>query len=130
MKRSERAIQYLGRVWEGNTKAASTERKKRTTLKAYLLQDSEATSREAKLRWGWENGIRVIRLQHDRVVAMVQGDARTEEVANGMAAAATAGIRIQSHTNARNDVGHMTRAESKMKSQIKKKENTFPQEGG
>ena len=54
MQRSERAIQYLGRLWEGKTKGTSTERKKRTTLKSYLLQETEATSREAKLRWGWD----------------------------------------------------------------------------
>ena len=89
MQRSERAIQYLGRLWEGKTKGASIERKKRTTLKSYLLQEAEATSREAKLRWGWENRIRIISLQHDGVVAIVQGNTQTEEVAKGMAAAAS-----------------------------------------
>ena len=60
-------------------------------MKSYMLQEAEAASREAKLRWAAESGVRVISLQHDgRVVAMVKGEERVQAAAEAMACAATA----------------------------------------
>ena len=90
MAESARALQYLERLWADKPKAKNSERARRTTLKSYLLQEAEAASREAKLRWCRENGVRVISLQHDGIVAMVRGSERTQQVADSMAASATA----------------------------------------
>ena len=44
----------------------------RTTLKSYMLQEeAEAASREAKIRWCEQAGVRVVSLQHDGIVAIV-----------------------------------------------------------
>ena len=53
-------------------------------LKSYLLQEAEATSREAKIRWCVANGKKVFGLQHDGIVVQ-SGDDASEETA--MAAA-------------------------------------------
>ena len=37
-------------------------------VKSYLLQEAEAVSREAKIRWAKEKGLRVMNLQHDGLV--------------------------------------------------------------
>ena len=54
------------------------------TWKSYLLQEAEATSREAKIRWCVANGKKVFGLQHDGIVVQ-SGDDASEETA--MAAA-------------------------------------------
>ena len=46
---------------------ASKEGKVDRTLKSYLLQEAEATSREAKIRWCEERGLAVTSLQHDGI---------------------------------------------------------------
>ena len=57
-------------------------------VKSYLLQEAEAISRRAKQRWCRENGITVIHLQHDGVVA--HGATDPGAAARDMSAAATA----------------------------------------
>ena len=95
MQGSTRALQYLERLWQGKT--GRTEKKRRTTLKSYMLQEAEAASREAKLRWCKEEKVRAISLQHDGVVAMVRGAVQQGLAAQGMAQVATAacGYRVQ-----------------------------------
>ena len=85
MQDSRRALQYLQRLGAAAGKTAPTERALRTKLKSYMLQEAEAASREAKLRWAAEEGVRVISLQHDGVVAMVQGEERVQAAAEAMA---------------------------------------------
>ena len=89
MKDSPRALQYLQRLWQGKA-GKQDARSRRVAWKSYMLQEAEAASREAKLRWCQERGVRVVSLQHDGVVAMVSGQEALAEAAEGMARAATA----------------------------------------
>ena len=89
MRDSPRALQYLRRMWQGRV-GKQDERSRRMAWKSYVLQEAEAASREAKLRWCQENGVRVINLQHDGVVAMVSDLQAQERAAQGMAREATA----------------------------------------
>ena len=60
-----------------------------------MLQEAEAASREAKLRWCKEEKVRAISLQHDGIVAMVRGAARCGRAAHDMARVATAACGYQ-----------------------------------
>ena len=63
----------------------------RTTLKSYMLQEeAEAASREAKIRWCEQAGVRVVSLQHDGIVAIVGAGEESDSAAKGMAREATA----------------------------------------
>jgi ribonuclease HI len=90
MKDSPRALQYLQRMW-ANKAGKKDERARRMAWKSYILQEAEAVSREAKLQWSWQHGVRVVNLQHDGIVAMVSGDQQEQErAAQAMAQMATA----------------------------------------
>ena len=63
--------------------------------KSYVLQEAEATSREAKIRWARAQGIPVLSLQHDCVVLGRRGEDAADEatghmLAKGLSEAATA----------------------------------------
>ena len=69
------------------------------TLKSYMLQEAEAASREAKLRWCGEHDVRVISLQHDGVVAMtgesaLGRDAMAEAMSEVATAACGYGVKV------------------------------------
>ena len=57
------------------------------TAASYILQEAEATSREAKIRYCVANGIEVLNLQHDGIVVF---DVVDQSKADAMGAAATA----------------------------------------
>ena len=60
------------------------------TAKSYVLQEAEATARNAKVAWCYANGLRVTDLQHDGImVAGIQPGSELD-VAAGMEAAAKA----------------------------------------
>ena len=90
MAESQRALQYLDRLWTHKTKRENTERKRQNTWKSYVLQEAEAASREAKLSWCWQNDVRVVSLQHDGVQVEAAGEAEMERIARGIAKAASA----------------------------------------
>jgi hypothetical protein len=75
-------------------------REKRADLTAasYILQEAEATSREAKIKYCVANGIEVLNLQHDGIVVF---DVIDQNTADAMGAAATAAC------------GHPVRVEAK-----------------
>ena len=82
---SESMVEYLrSRVDEG-TRAW---RKAPLTVKSYLLQEAESTSRLAKVRWCEGRGIRVMSLQHDGIMVKVEKD-RYEEIRDGMSQSAS-----------------------------------------
>ena len=69
----------------------------RLRLKSYLLQEAEAVSRMAKVRWCTEHGVTVTNLQHDGIVVQAVPDGLTaEEMAEqlGMAASVAAGYEV------------------------------------
>ena len=90
MRESSRALQYLALLKHGGGETPAGARKRRTTLKSYMLQEAEAASREAKLSWCQQAGIRVVSLQHDGIVAMVVAGEACDHAAQGMAKVATA----------------------------------------
>ena len=89
MSESARALQYLQQMWAGKV-GRKDERSRRAAWKSYMLQEAEATSREAKLHWCWCKGVRVISLQHDGIVVMIDGEGAQAQAAQDMARAATA----------------------------------------
>ena len=90
MLESGRALQYLALLRHGGGDTPAGERKRRTTLKSYMLQEAEAASREAKIRWCEQAGVRVVSLQHDGIVAIVGSGEESDRAAEGMAREATA----------------------------------------
>ena len=73
-------VEYLrSRVDEG-TRAW---RKAPLTVKSYLLQEAESTSRLAKVRWCEGRGIQVMSIQHDGIMVKIGKD-RHEEIRDGM----------------------------------------------
>jgi hypothetical protein len=53
-----------------------------------VLQEVEATARNANIAWCNENGLRVTNLQHDGIVVAGIEYGREQDVAEGVAAAA------------------------------------------
>ena len=99
MQESPRALLYMRRLWAGKPQANRKEWKQRMTLKSYMLQEAEAASREAKLRWCREHDVRVISLQHDGVVAMtgesaLGRDAMAEAMSEVATAACGYGVKV------------------------------------
>ena len=90
MVESKRALQYLALLRHGGGDTPAGERKRRTTLKSYMLQEAEAASREAKIKWCERAGVRVVSLQHDGIVAIVRAGEESDRAAEGMAKEATA----------------------------------------
>ena len=90
MLESKRALQYLALLKHGSGNTPAGERKRRTTLKSYMLQEAEAASREAKIKWCERAGVRVVSLQHDGIVAIVGAGDESDRAAEGMAREATA----------------------------------------
>ena len=90
MVESKRALQYLAMLKHGGGDTPAGERKRRTTLKSYMLQEAEAASREAKIKWCEQAGVRVVSLQHDGIVAIVGAGEESDSAAKGMAREATA----------------------------------------
>ena len=81
----------MQRLWAGKPQANRKEWKQRMTLKSYMLQEAEAASREAKLRWCREHNARAISLQHDGVVAMTgESTLGRTAIAEAMSEVATA----------------------------------------
>ena len=65
-------------------------RKPALRAKSYLLQEAEAVSRAAKMRWCREHGVRVVNLQHDGILMESVPDGMTaDEAAELMSAAAS-----------------------------------------
>ena len=60
-------------------------------VKSYLLQEAEAISREAKLRWAIANNERVVSLQHDGVVIKMDATnkKKIEEITEALKVEAT-----------------------------------------
>ena len=81
------------------TRAAGSKKKEEKverTLKSYLLQEAEATSRGAKIAWLKANGVKVMNLQHDGIfVDSLPGGMELEEVAEKLSEAATAACKYQ-----------------------------------
>ena len=75
------------------TRAAGSKKKEEKverTLKSYLLQEAEATSRGAKVAWLKENGVKVMNLQHDGIfVEGLPEGLQMEEVAERLSEVAT-----------------------------------------
>ena len=66
-------------------------------MKSYLLQEAEAVSREAKVKWCREQGMRVLNLQHDGIFVESLPEGQTDaEVAEllGAAASRAAGYEV------------------------------------
>ena len=60
------------------------------TAKSYILQEAEATARNAKVAWCHANGLRVTDLQHDGIMVAGIEPGSELDVTAGMEAAATA----------------------------------------
>ena len=73
--RSERMVELLNGL---HLKGKKKYKNKKLMAKSYMLQEAEATSREAKIRWAREKGIRVINLQHDGIVLMLDPEKEKE----------------------------------------------------
>jgi len=85
--RSERALRMLRGAAGGDEKAVA---KVDRTWKSYVLQEAEATSREAKITWCRENGISVGNLQHDGIYVYGCPEGMTREgLEKGMSEAAS-----------------------------------------
>ena len=92
-KGSARMIAMLNMRAAGNKKK---EEKVERTLKSYLLQEAEATSRGAKVAWLRENGVRVMNLQHDGIfVDSLPTGMGLEEVAKKLSEVATQACKYQ-----------------------------------
>ena len=87
-----RRLRILARKFWGAVAAPGTSQraKAKLTAKSYILQEAEAASRAAKIRWCRAEGIEVSSLQHDGI--MMGGIQESDEarVATGLSQAATA----------------------------------------
>ena len=83
MLESKRALQYLALLKHGSGNTPAGERKRRTTPKSYMLQEAEAASREAKIKWCEQANVRVVSLQHDGIVAIVGEGEESDRAAEG-----------------------------------------------
>ena len=61
------------------------------TLQAYLLQEAEATSRAAKIRWCQQKGLEVANLQHDGIFVRTWDESQwsAKDIERGMEQAAS-----------------------------------------
>ena len=118
MKRSERAIQYLGRLWEGKTKLASTEEKETHHIEIIpaTRSRSNVTRSEAAIGMGEQN-------QGHKPGARRGGGNRARQHTNGGGGQGDGSsihgrvrVRSKSHTKVRNGASNMTNAEPKRKS--------------
>ena len=65
-------------------------------LKSYLLQEAEATARDAKVAWFESQGMRVTSLQHDGVLVASNGnDQQSLEKGSSNAATQACGFQVE-----------------------------------
>ena len=85
--RAKSTVRYLSELGPRKGSARKRRRNPAIQLKSYLLQEAEATAREAKIAWLEANGMRVTSLQHDGVMA--SGTVGQEQIEKGTSEAAS-----------------------------------------
>ena len=91
-------IEYLRHHCQYKTNKAQKQDYDKAPLKAksYLLQEAEATSRLHKIRWCEANGVKVMGLQHDGILAGDHEEWSIEEISElMMIETAKSGYEIQ-----------------------------------
>ena len=91
--RSSRMLEFLNEMPKSRFKKKKQGSRK-LTMKSYILQEAEAISREAKILWATNRGIRIMSLQHDGIVMKVTEDTEKIRVELEKAASSACGYAI------------------------------------